>query len=179
MIRTLIIFLAAAAVGFVGFMYAAPQVIMNIAVTRVAEGRFNVLRQTPRVTETSRQIVRPSPDLAYSACAFDLADGPVRIRAAPWGQYWSLALYASNTDNFWTGNDRAFPNGAQIVLIAKGQTHAAAPGETVVESPSRRGIALIRRLAPRAADFAAVEQVRAQDVCARLSERKQVRLQET
>jgi uncharacterized membrane protein len=168
MIRILIIFLFAAAVGFAAFIYAAPRLIMHIAVTRVADERFNELRHTPRVTEKSRQIVRPSPDLAYSACAFDLAKGPVRITAAPWGQYWSLALYAANTDNFWTGNDRAFPGGARIVLIARGQSHAPAPGETVVESPSRRGIALIRRLAPRAQDFAAVEEVRKGDVCAPL-----------
>jgi uncharacterized membrane protein len=168
MIRMLIIFVLSAAIGFLGFIWATPHLIMHIAVTRVADGRFHELRHSPRANETSRQIVRPSPDLAYSACAFDLAEGPVKIQAAPWSQYWSLALYASNTDNFWTGNDRAFPNGAKIVLIGRGQTYPAGPGETVVESPSRRGIALIRRLAPRAADFTAVETARAQDVCARL-----------
>lgn len=166
MIRMLIIFLAAAALGFAGLIWASPRLIMHVAISRVADGRFNEIRHTPRVTEKSRAIVRPSPDLAYSACAFDLSAGPVRITAAPWGQYWSLSLYGANTDNFWVGNDRAFPQGANILLVAKGQTPTPSTIETIVESPSARGIALIRRLAPRKDDFAAVEQVRSGDMCA-------------
>ena len=58
--------------------------------------------------ENARAIVRPSPDLLYAGCAFDLADGPLRIQATvPRDTYWSLSMFAANTDNFFVVNDRA------------------------------------------------------------------------
>jgi uncharacterized membrane protein len=155
-----------AAVSFAGVILAAPTFIMSVAIERASQGAPNSMHASPRVTEQSRAIVRPSPDLAYSVCSYDLSAGPVRVTVAAWSDYWSLSLFAANTDNFWTGNDRAFPEGLAVVLTPKGQPVMASLGETVVESPSTKGLALIRRLAPTAEAFAAVEAVRAGDSCA-------------
>ena len=62
-------------------------------------------------THKSRQIVMPSPDLVYSSCVYDLAAGDLVIAGElpPEGHYWSLSLYAHNTDNYFVLNDRELP----------------------------------------------------------------------
>lgn len=154
----------AAAVHFAS-IYAAPRALMNVAIERIGAGGANAWRMSERVTAASRQIVRPSPDFAYSACVFDLREGPVNIAVAPWREYWSLSLYAANSDNFFVIDDREVHDGAEITLVRRGALHPE-DGSRVIESPSIRGIALIRRLAPTPSAYEAAKSVAAEDVCA-------------
>ncbi len=163
--------IAALVIGLVShfaFINAAPRVMMDVAIKRIGGGATNQWRVADRVTETSRQIVRPSPDFAYSACAYDLSDGPVVITATPWSAYWSLSLYAGNSDNFFVIDDREARYGAEITVVRRGQAHPEGVS-MVVESPSPRGIALIRRLAPDPDQYNAAAQVAREDVCASVS----------
>ena len=146
-------------------IYAVPNVLMNVAISRLSEMGLNRWQVAPRVTEQSRQIVRPSPDFSYSACTYDLARGPLVISAAPWREYWSLSLYAGNSDNFFVIDDREAHYGAEITLVQRGRPHPEG-ASMVVESPSARGIALIRRLAPTPEEYSAAAQVAREDVCA-------------
>jgi uncharacterized membrane protein len=146
------------------FIQAVPHVLMNVALGRLSGGHYNEWRVSDRVTAASRAIVRPSPDFAYSACPYDLGNGPVRMRAAPWGAYWSLSLYADNSDNFYVIDDREAHDGADIVLLRRGAEHPR-DAALVVESPSQRGIAIIRRLAPTPDEYAGAVQVAHGDVC--------------
>jgi uncharacterized membrane protein len=167
LVRWLIVTLLIAAAVHVGAVLAAPNVIMGKAIARVAEGAggANLFNRQPRVTPDSRAIVRPSPDLAYLSCAYDLSDGPVRIRIAPWDDYVSLSLFADNTDNFFTINDRAMRGAMyEVALVQKGKP-APEGAAHVVESPSVTGIALERRLAPNAERFALADAARKQSVC--------------
>jgi uncharacterized membrane protein len=118
-----------------------------------------------RVTPLSRTIVRPSPDFAYSACPYDLEGGPLVIAVSPWESYWSLSLYAANSDNYFVIDDREARGGAEITLIRRG---GARPddAERVVESPSRRGVALVRRLAPTLDEYNRASAVARRDICA-------------
>jgi uncharacterized membrane protein len=97
-----------------------------------------------------------------------LSDGPVVISAAPWNAYWSLSLYAANSDNFFVIDDREARYGAEITLVRAGRSHPEG-ASSVVESPSQRGIALIRRLAPDLENYNAAAQVARADVCATAS----------
>lgn len=150
------------------FIHAAPRVMMDVAIERIGGGSFNQWRVADRVTPLSRQIVRPSPDFAYSACAYDLRDGPIVITATPWNAYWSLSLYAANSDNFFVIDDREARYGAEITLVRAGRPHPEG-ASMVVESPSDRGIALIRRLAPELDQYNAATQVAREDVCSSVS----------
>jgi len=157
--------LAIAVLTHVVVLYATPRVLMSVVTNRVAHGRFNVWRPSARVTETSRTIVRPSPDLAYSVCPYDLSSGPVRISVRPWHTYWSLSLYQDNSDNFFVVDDRESRSGADVTLVRRG----AQPPEhaiNVVESPSTRGLALIRRLAPTQSEYDAANEIAKGDICA-------------
>ncbi len=157
--------LAAALLTHTAFVHAVPRVMMGAAIERVGAGRFNAWRVADRTTPLSRAIVRPSPDFAYAACPYDLAEGPVFISAAPWNDYWSLSLYGANSDNFFVIDDREARYGAEITLVRRGRAHPEG-ASMVVESPSRRGIALIRRLAPSLENYNAATRVARDDVCA-------------
>ena len=150
-------------------LFAGPSVIMHIAMKRIAAaggaGHWNF---APRTTPDTQRVVRSSPDLAYAACAWDVGKGPVRIRVAGATDYASLSLYGANTDNFFSLNDRTMgPDGSEIILIARGaRPPAGVDPARIVIAPSRRGLALDRRLAPTAEAFAKADVARrAGDVC--------------
>ncbi|HYD88690.1 MAG TPA: DUF1254 domain-containing protein [Vitreimonas sp.] len=157
-----------AAVTHIACIYAAPRLMMNVAIERVGGESYNSWRLAERVSPASRQIVRPSPDFAYSACAYDLSAGPVTISAAPWSSYWSLSLYAANSDNYYVIDDREAEYGAGLTLIRRGARRPDGAA-MIVESPSERGIALIRRLAPSPAEYRAAAETARRDVCASLA----------
>lgn len=168
-----------AMVAFIGVVFAAghlaivtayPYRAMDKAMDRISQdsAAVNQWRHGQRATGKSRRIVRPSPDLANSSCVYDLSDGPVRIRVAPGDGYMSVSLYAANSDNYFVVNDRNAPDGFDMILYRRGQPRPAGAA-LVVESPSRRGIVLERRLAPTQAMFEAAAVARAGDVCEPLS----------
>lgn len=162
--------LAAGAIAHLAVVHAAPRFMMGAAIERLSKSAgVNTWRMSERVTAASRQIVRPSPDFAYSACVYDLSRGPVVISTAPWEPYWSLSLYAENTDNFFVIDDREAHYGAEITLVRAGRTHPEGAA-MVVESSSQRGIALIRRLAPSPDTYSAAAEVARGDTCASASQ---------
>lgn len=146
-------------------IFAVPYVMMNVAMERLGAAGVNTWHLSDRVTAASRWVVRPAPDFAYSACVFDLSEGPVIITATPWDDYWSLSLYGANSDNFFVIDDREAHNGAEITLVRQGTPHPEG-ASMVTESPSTRGIALIRRLAPTPSAYDAAKAVSTEDVCA-------------
>jgi len=156
-----------AVVSHFAFIHFVPRALMFVAIDRLsgAGARYNAWTFADRVTPLSRTIVRPSPDFAYSACAYDLSRGPVTITATPWSAYWSLSLYAANSDNFFVVDDREARQGGNITLIRRGRTPPD-DARQVVESPTTRGIALIRRLAPDLESYNAASRVAEADVCA-------------
>ncbi|MBP6012382.1 MAG: DUF1254 domain-containing protein [Alphaproteobacteria bacterium] len=127
----------------------APTLIMWRAMAVAGGKDSNTVRHGDRATAAARAIVKPSPDLLYSTCVFDVSRKPLRVTtAAPQGTYWSVAFYAANTDNFFVLNDKqANSQPAKIVLIGQGQTIPPQPeGTIVVSAPTTRGIVLFRTL---------------------------------
>ena len=135
-------------------VWATPRLIMNRVMNAPMVTDLKPVRGAvfpPAVDATSRRVVMPSPDLLYSLCVYDLSKGPLRITARPaLDTYWSVALYADNSDNFFVQNDRQTGKAAlDLWLVAEG-ANASAPavpaGARVVVSPSRRGLLLMRVL---------------------------------
>ncbi len=157
--------LAIAVLTHFAIIHAAPRMMMGVAMERIGAAGSNIWQVAERVTPSSRAIVRPSPDFAYSACVYDLSRGPMTIRVAPWMDYWSLSLYAANSDNYFVLDDREARSGADIVLT-RNRDATAESAERVVVSPSTRGIALIRRLAPTPDTYDRASIVARGDVCA-------------
>ncbi len=169
-VKITLLFAAAVAAGHIGLVYATPHFLMSVATKRVSQDGavVNQFQFGPRTTQNSRGVVRPSPDLAYSTCAYDLTQGPLLIEAAPSPNagYVSVSVFAANTDNIAVFDTAANPQGIRFVLARQGQQTPA--GEKVVISPSDKGIVLDRRLAPNAELFAAADQARRADKCTRI-----------
>lgn len=143
------IVLAMAAVIHLIVIIGFPRVVMRVVsyVTQRDGIAVNTLHHAPRVNEEARGVVRPSPDLVYSFCNFDLSDGPLRIQAPVPDTYWSLSLFKDNTDNFFVINDRQVQADRVDYLLVGPDSEVEAPsGVEVIQAPTNRGALLFRLL---------------------------------
>ena len=127
----------------------APELAMRVAIARFSEGKSNVIHHLPRTTAAFRSAPKPSPDLLYSTCAYDVSGGPVKVTTgAPAGTYWSVAFFAENADNFYVLNDAtANEQRATIVLARADQSVPPLPkGALLVRTPTSIGAVLFRTL---------------------------------
>lgn len=137
-----------AAVFHILTVFALPYGIMNRAmagIERQAGGANKALYPEP-VTAAARGIVRPSPDLLYTACVFDVGTQPLRLTSPVPDTYWSLSMFAANTDNFFVVNDRQARSGSIEIVLAVDDSAKSANGAPVVVAPTSRGIILFRSL---------------------------------
>jgi len=148
-----------------------PCLLMRFATHRVAGAAgYNALYQAPLATADSRAIVRPSPDLAYSSCPFDLSRGPVLIDVAPVpAPYWSLSVFDPRTDvAFVRNNIQAGGKPIRVALI--GDSGGQAPtGYEPVLVKGDTGIALVRTLVDDRARFPQIDAARRVSRCRPMS----------
>ena len=158
----LAVLLGAAAVHFAAVV-ATPALIMRGAMARMQQAPVNAFAHTPLATSAARAIVRPSPDLAYSSLVFDVSERPLSVTVPLTPPYTSLSGFAANTDNFFAINDQTAGAGASqiaVLIVGPSTPRAGLAGERVVESPSDRGILLVRRVVPSAGAFPEIDAVR-------------------
>jgi uncharacterized membrane protein len=113
---------------------------------------------TPLEAESGGPPVVKSVDPLFqaAACRFDLGDGLVRITAAGRVPFWSVSVYDRNGQNIYSFNDRSAEKGvldavilspAQMIAVRKDLPEDLA-GAVFVETPTDRGIAVIRAFVP-------------------------------
>lgn len=154
------------ALAWHGTLVAVPRGLMVLAERRIASAAgFNHMLHSPIVTAQSRAIVRPSPDLLYSSCPFDVSTGPVLIDVAPIdAPYWSLSVFDHATNvAFVRNNQQSGGRPIRVALVGDGQ--AAPTGYQTVRVPGRRGVALIRVLIDRTKPIDAINRQRQQSSC--------------
>jgi uncharacterized membrane protein len=79
---------------------------MNVAIDRLGQGGINRMSYGNLASPARQPVVRPSPDLAYSSCPYDLSNGPIAIDVAPVpGRYTSLSIFDAATDVIFVRND--------------------------------------------------------------------------
>ncbi|ARN75726.1 DUF1254 domain-containing protein [Oceanicoccus sagamiensis] len=126
-----------------------PHLVMERLYSKIEERISpNKLNVNPRPDETSRWVVRPSPDLLYASCLYNLEQGSVVITAPVTDRYWSMQFYQMNTDNFagiTNQRDEHVRIGTQVevTLIGPEADPEQYSGE-VIQSPTARGMMLIR-----------------------------------
>ncbi|RDE06721.1 DUF1254 domain-containing protein [Sphingomonas aracearum] len=158
--------LVVAALAYALVIARTPKFLMGRAVERVAAaGGMNRFTHAPLATDRSRTIVRPSPDLAYSSCPFDVSAGPLLIEATPVAApYWSLSVFDSDTTVAFVRNDASGARRrVKVAVLADGQQAPA--GYEPVRLMGHRGIALIRILVPDRQLFAQIDRERRQATC--------------
>jgi uncharacterized membrane protein len=123
-------------------------------------------------------VIRDNPDTLTSFAVYDVSEGPVRFESEipPGGGYWSLSLFAWNTDNFFVLNDRqAGAAPVAVVVGTDGSPYSPRPGERFVASPSVRGILLVRAIVTDRRDAEEVARLAASMRAARLARVTDVR----
>ena len=153
-------------------LHALPNLIMSRVMTKIGgTGTTNAFMHQPLPTDKARGVVRPSPDLAYSVCMIDLTRGPVHIRVPLTEPYTSVALYASNTDNYFVRNDRDSA-GKSLDVVVLGpdaqKPENLSTGAEVVTAPTTKGLVLVRRVVESVDAFATIDATRKSSVCAPL-----------
>ncbi len=121
-------------------------------------GGINIALPALRADATARTVVRPSPDLLYTACVLDLSKGPLHITAPVPDSYLSVSGFAADTSNFFAINDSAATMAADggrslDLLLGYGPPNAVADAARQVQAPSERGLILFRMLIPNEADL--------------------------
>ncbi|HEY2069802.1 MAG TPA: DUF1254 domain-containing protein [Rhizomicrobium sp.] len=172
--------LAIAVAVHLGSVWYLPHYVMNRALAQM--GAPNTIHHGTRATAEKHGVVRPSPDLLYSVCPFDLRDGPLLIGApVPVGTYWSVSLFDDRTNNFFVENDSAVKGTFEIVIV-----HGDGPAEKellsfpggelkgsngrvikILRAPSERGLAVFRTLVSDESKLPAIEAVRRKAFCVR------------
>jgi uncharacterized membrane protein len=147
-VRIVMVLVLAAGFHLATIMLYPYGIMLALSKKNAKAGReFNRFYHAPRVTSASRTVVRPSPDLLYSAAAFDISKGPLKISALVPDTYWSLSFYATNTDNFFVVNDRELDSEKAEFLLVGPDTPVPESGNAkVVVAPTERGAVLIRML---------------------------------
>ena len=146
-----------------------PRLIMLRTMAGIAkQAGTNTIMHAPRATWRARGIVRPSTDLLYSICVYDLstAGGAVRVSTHDMPDtYWSVSVFDADTNNFYALNDQqAKPGAADFILIPQGKS-AGAGRLSVVAAPTNRGIVLFRTLVSAEADVAVIDAARHNTTC--------------
>lgn len=156
--------IVAAATMWAAILYL-PYGLMDIAMNRLGQGGINSMSHGNLATPERQPVVRPSPDLAYSSCPYDLSQGPLAIDVVPVrGRYSSLSLFDAATDVIFVRNDvEAAGKPYRIIVAREGQVVPA--GAEIVRTDQDRGIALIRLLLREPAEIGALDAARRQSSC--------------
>ena len=155
----------AALIGFQLTLIATPRLLMAAAHHRVSAAGVNRFTFAPLATAASRSIVRPSPDLAYSVCPFDLARAPLLIDVPPVPSvYWSLSVFDAETNVAFVRNNS--DSSGQAIHVAVVQASQPVPANyTRVTVGAAKGIALVRILVEERGQFRAIDLARRATVC--------------
>ena len=163
-----IVGLAMAIAAYEGTLLATPYVLMAAAMKKIgAQTPVNNFRFGEPSTADNQPIVRPSPDLSYSSCVFDVSKGPVLVDVGPVpDSYWSLSIFDARTDvaQVLSARDTG-DSAARVMLIRDGIKLAPPDGYTPVRLKYDKGIALIRILVSSKADYPAIDAIRRKARC--------------
>ncbi|NIJ36029.1 putative membrane protein [Sphingopyxis panaciterrae] len=161
----------AAATGYAAIAYI-PYGLMKVVIERLGQGGVNTMSYGNLANPDRQPVVRPSPDLAYSSCPYDLSAGPVAIDVTPVpGRYSSLSIFDAKTDVIFVRNDvEAGGKPFRIIVARDGQ--AVPAGAETVRTSHDRGIALIRLLLKDPAEIGALEALRRQSRCTAVTKLK-------
>lgn len=163
--RKLTLFLAIAAAANLATVIALPRVINAFVLHRIEQlaGGANRALPASRADASARAVVRPSPDLLYTVCVFDVSAHPLHVTAPVQDGYVSVSGFAADTDNFFAINDAELEQGADGVkrfdlVVARSGVADLPAGARVITAPSDKGLILFRSLITRDADVPRLQQ---------------------
>jgi len=151
--------------------YQAALLLTPFALMRVAMSKADGLLAVnsfgfgEMATADNQPVVRPSPDLSYSGCVFDVSQGPVLLDIAPVpDHYWSISIFDARTDVAAVRSDRdTGGKPARLALLKAGQQ--VPQGYEPVTLQYDQGIALMRILLVNPEEYPAIDAMRRKSTC--------------
>jgi len=161
-------------IGFlihISFIYYFPYLkVWMISQNSEALNSVNVAFYRDVPTANSREVVRPSPDLMYSGCGYDVTYNPLVIKTDIPYTYWSVSFFSDNSDNFTTiNNDEISEGNITIYLFGPDSKPSQINNGYVVVSPSNRGLMLIRQFIGNGSNLDMLYEIQASLECRTLS----------
>lgn len=160
MMRALLWLLAAMLLGGIvhlSTVLAMPDTAKEDAYSRLAP-LTPINTVVPLAPPTDKSAVMPfmDPAFASAACRYDLSAGSLKLVTPVSQGYTSVTFYTRKSIAYYAINDRAAGRRAIELDLMTPEQHAALPAEEdvtaadrlIIESPSLRGLIVLRALAP-------------------------------
>lgn len=143
----LAVFLLVAVLANLLTVAALPRLINLYVLHKIAviAGGENRPLPAPRADANARTVVRPSPDLLYTACVYDVSERPLHITAPAQESYVSISGFAADTHNFFAIDNADGKKNFDLILAREGAGVTSATAQ-VIAAPSARGLILFRSL---------------------------------
>ena len=164
--------IVAGATGYAAIA-AIPYGLMEGAIRKLSgDSGVNHMAYGNLASPERQPVVRPSPDLAYSSCPYDLSAGPLAVNVVPVpGRYSSLSIFDAATDVIFVRNDvEAGGKPFRIIVARPGQ--AVPKGAEIVRTNHDHGIALVRILLKDPTEIGALDAIRRQSSCGTVTKLK-------
>ncbi len=145
-----------------GIVHLSTVLAMPQAATQDAYSRLAVFTPVnavvPLEPPTAPNATMPfmDPAFAVAVCRYDLSNGPLKLSAPLSQAYTSVTFYTRNSVAYYAINDRAAGRRAIELDLMTEDQHAEVPEEEnvtaadrlIIESPTERGLIVLRALAP-------------------------------
>ncbi|MGD0192087.1 MAG: DUF1254 domain-containing protein [Rhizomicrobium sp.] len=165
--KKVIPWLAATAFIAIAVHIASLYAIPPLAMMRVLEraGPANTMTYVKRPDASWHFVKRPSADLLYAECPYDLSGGSVVVTSpVPVGTWWSVAVYDASARSVFAADERQARSRFRLVIAPGGSVPGAGAGNVAI-SPTNRGIVIIRTFIDSEAHLAALDALRRQSRC--------------
>ena len=160
MIRAALWILGALLLG--GIVHLSTVLAMPEAATQDAYSRLarlapvNAVMSLPAPTAQDSTMPFMDPSFAVAVCRYDLSAGALKLRAPLSQAYTSVTFYTRNSVAYYAINDRAAGRRAIELDLMTAEQRAQVPEEEdvtaadrlIIESPTKRGVIVLRALAP-------------------------------
>ena len=145
-----------------GIVHLSTVLAMPRAATQDAYSRLAQLTPVnavvPLAAPSAQNTTMPfmDPAFAVAVCRYDLSSGELKLSAPLSQAYTSVTFYTRNSVAYYAINDRAAGRRAIELDLMTPEQHAQMPEEEdvtaadrlIIESPTRRGLIVLRALAP-------------------------------
>lgn len=145
-----------------GIVHLSTVLAMPEAATQDAYSRLTPLAPVntvvPLPAPTAQGATMPfmDPAFAVAVCRYDLSAGALKLRTPLSQAYTSVTFYTRNSVAYYAINDRAAGRRTIELDLMTPEQHAEMPEEEditsadrlIIESPSKRGLIVLRALAP-------------------------------
>jgi uncharacterized membrane protein len=160
--------LGAALLAHLAALFFVPRAVFISVVGRPFEGQGTNRLGHRELPKPGMRAWGPSPDLLYSKCVYDVSAGPVRVTTPVPETYWSMSVYAANTDLVAVVSDRELPERRLDAVLARaGQP--TPEGVRVIRVPMARGAAFFRTLVPEPSAEPTLDALRREGRCGPVS----------